>query len=166
MAFKLELDGKIHTLAILARRPHLVVSVDGRRHVIEDAGEAGGGERAFRLDGEMIRTTRVETSDGAIARLAGRSHAVRRIEAAASASSGGGANVVRAPMPGVVITIHKAPGDRVTRGETVITIESMKLQMKLDAPRDGWISEIGVRQGEGFDKDSVLARLLVPAEEG
>ena len=49
-------------------------------------------------------------------------------------------------------------------GETVVTIESMKLQMKLDAPRDGEIAEIAAREGEGFDKDAVLARLAAPAE--
>lgn len=165
MAFKLELDGKAHILSIVARRPHLVVSVDGRRYVIAEAGEAGDGDRGFTLDGKAIRAARAETADGALVRVEGRSFAIRRVDAAAEASASGGAHLVRAPMPGIVIAVHKAPGDSVRRGETVITIESMKLQMKLDAPRDGEISEIGVRPGEGFDKDAVLARLTTPAAE-
>lgn len=166
MAFKLELDGKVHALTIVARRPHLVVSVDGRRHVIADAGEPGDGSRSFTLDGETVQGARAETAHGALVRIAGRNFAIRHVDAADEAAGGGAAHVVRAPMPGIVVAVHKAPGDPVRRGETVITIESMKLQMKLDAPRDGEISEIGVRPGEGFDKDAILAHLAVPAAEG
>lgn len=166
MAFKLELGGQTHALTIVARQPHLVVSIDGRRYTIADAGEAGDGNHLFTLDGEAVRCARAETVDGALVRIAGRSFPIRQVDAAAEASGGGGAHVVRAPMPGIVVAIHKAPGDHVRRGETVITIESMKLQMKLDAPRDGEISEIGVRPGEGFDKDAILARLAAPAAEG
>ncbi len=165
MAFKLELDCKRHSITILARRPHLVVSVDGRRHVVEAIDEAGDGRRTLTIDGEEIDFVRAQTADGALLRLNGRTLAVRRAGAAADASAGGGgANVVRAPMPGTVIVVHKRVGDSVQRGETIVTIESMKLQMKLDAPRDGEIAEIAAREGEGFDKDAVLARLAAPAE--
>ncbi|MCP4565080.1 MAG: acetyl-CoA carboxylase biotin carboxyl carrier protein subunit [Bosea sp.] len=165
MVLKLDLDGTLHHVTILARQPHLVLSVDGRRHVVENLDEAGDGSRSLSLDGEPVAFARAGSADGAIIRLGGRSFALRRRDAAAEASAaGGGANVVRAPMPGTVVVVHKRVGDKVQRGETVVTIESMKLQMKLDAPRDGEIAEIAAREGEGFDKDAVLARLAAPAE--
>ncbi|CAD5253681.1 conserved hypothetical protein [Bosea sp. 62] len=164
MVLKLDLDGTVHHVTILARRPHLVLSVDGRRHVVESLDEAGDGSHRLTVDGEPVAFARAGSADGAIIRLNGRSFALRRLDAAAEASGGGGANVVRAPMPGTVIVVHKRVGDSVQRGETIVTIESMKLQMKLDAPRDGEIAEIAAREGEGFDKDAVLARLAAPAE--
>lgn len=165
MVLKLDLAGTVHHVTILARRPHLVLSVDGRRHVVEGLDEAGDGSRQLTLNGEPIAFVRAGSADGVIVRLDGRSFALHRLDAAAEASAaGGGANVVRAPMPGTVIVIHKRVGDHVQRGETIVTIESMKLQMKLDAPRDGEIAEIAAREGEGFDKDAVLARLAAPAE--
>lgn len=164
MVLKLDLDGTVHHVTILARRPHLVLSVDGRRHVVENLDEAGDGSRSLTLDGEPIAFARAGSADGAIIRLDGRSFALRRRDAAEASAAGGGANVVRAPMPGTVVLVHKRVGDHVQRGETVVTIESMKLQMKLDAPRDGEIAEIAAREGEGFDKDAVLARLAAPAE--
>lgn len=167
MAFRLELDGKPHDVTILARRPHLVIAVDGRRHIVETRDEGGDGRCRLTIDGEESAFARAETVEGALVRLNGRTTPVRRIDAAAEASAaGGGVHLVRAPMPGIVIAIHKAAGDSVERGETVITIESMKLQMKLDAPRNGEIAEIGAREGEGFEKDAVLARLVVPVAEG
>lgn len=164
MVLKLELDGTVHHVTILARRPHLVLAIDGRRYVVQSLDEAGDGHRQLTLDGKPIAFSRAGSVDGAIVRLEGRSFALRRLDAAAEASAGGGANIVRAPMPGTVIAVHKRVGERVARGETVVTIESMKLQMKLDAPRDGEIAELAAREGEGFDKDAVLARLAAPAE--
>lgn len=164
MVLKLDLDGTVHHVTILARRPHLVLSVDGRRHVVQGLDEAGDGSRRLTIDGEPVAFVRAGSADGAIIRLDGRSFALRRRDAAEVSAAGGGANVVRAPMPGTVVLVHKRVGDHVQRGETVVTIESMKLQMKLDAPRDGEIAEIAAREGEGFDKDAVLARLAAPAE--
>lgn len=164
MVLKLDLGGSVHHVTILARRPHLVLSVDGRRHVVQDLDEASDGRRQLTLDGKLIAFARAGSADGAIVRLDGRSFALHRRDAAEASAAGGGANVVRAPMPGTVVMVHKRVGDKVQRGETVVTIESMKLQMKLDAPRDGEIAEIAAREGEGFDKDAVLARLAAPAE--
>ena len=68
-------------------------------------------------------------------------------------------------MPGAVISVHKAVGDRVSRGETIITIESMKLQTALPAPRDGAIAAILRAVGEVFDKDEVIVRLEATARK-
>ena len=45
------------------------------------------------------------------------------------------------------------------RSETIVTIESMKLQTALAAPRDGRIAALLRREGETFDKDEVIVRL-------
>ena len=167
MGFKLNLAGRTHEVTVVARRPHLVLSVDGRRHVVTGSETFGDGRGALTIDGGAIGFVRAETADGVVLKLDGRTLSLRRIDAATEGGgSGGAAHVVRAPMPGLVIAIHKQVGDLVSRGETLLTIESMKLQMKLDAPRDGEIGEIGVREGEGFDKDAILARLVLPVAEG
>ena len=72
---------------------------------------------------------------------------------------------VKAPMPGAVVSVHKAVGDTVKRGETIVTIESMKLQTALVAPRDGVIAELNRKEGESFEKDEVIARLEAAAGE-
>ena len=62
-------------------------------------------------------------------------------------------------MPGAVVSVQKKPGDAVKRGEPIITIESMKLQTALPAPRDGVIASILKSEGETFEKDEVIATL-------
>jgi biotin carboxyl carrier protein len=58
-----------------------------------------------------------------------------------------------------VVSVHKAVGDSVARGETIVTIESMKLQTALIAPRDGVIAELYRKEGESFEKDEMIVRL-------
>ena len=77
MVLKLDLDGTVHHVTILARRPHLVLSVDGRRHVVEGLDEAGDGSRRLTLDGAPVAFARASSADGAIIRLDGRSFALR-----------------------------------------------------------------------------------------
>jgi len=66
---------------------------------------------------------------------------------------------VRAPMPGSVIVVHASAGAVVTRGQTILVIESMKMETALAAPRDGVIADVRVTPGETFDRDALLFSL-------
>ncbi len=69
------------------------------------------------------------------------------------------ATLVQAPMPGLVTKVVKAPGDRVGRGEPVMVIEAMKMEMPLNAPADGTIREILVRAGDQVIAGQDVARI-------
>jgi len=71
---------------------------------------------------------------------------------------------VISPMPGVVISIDVEEGQRVSTGETLILIESMKLQCELRAKGDGIVRRVAVRVGESFERGSVL--IEVDAKQG
>lgn len=64
-----------------------------------------------------------------------------------------------APMPGTVAGIKVAVGDPVSDGQTLIVIESMKMQMNLNAERDGVVAEVCCALGETFERDAVLVKL-------
>ena len=71
--------------------------------------------------------------------------------------SGGGGDTVIAPMPGLVTSISVEVGQAVTSGQTLMTIEAMKMEHALTAPRDGVIKEIPTTTGQQV---SVQARLV------
>ena len=71
--------------------------------------------------------------------------------------SGGGGDTVIAPMPGLVTSISVEVGQAVTSGQTLMTIEAMKMEHALTAPRDGVIKEILTTTGQQV---SVQARLV------
>lgn len=166
MAFKLLLDGKPHEIAIVRRRPHLVVRIDGREHEVAVPGSYAAGPQAVEIGGLQVPFVRAHAGDRQFLRLDGRSFEVKPVDPRTEgAGIGSGHDSVKAPMPGAVISVHKAVGDAVSRGETIVTIESMKLQTALPAPRDGVIAAIRRSLGEVFDKDEVIVTLEPLAQE-
>lgn len=68
--------------------------------------------------------------------------------------------VARAPMPGVVIVTRVSPGQAVSVGTALMTIESMKLETVIRSPQDGIVERIHFKEGESFEQDAVLVTLL------
>ena len=52
------------------------------------------------------------------------------------------ANTLTAPMPGKIIAVNTKAGEAVKAGEPLIVMEAMKMEMTLDAPRDGVVAEV------------------------
>jgi biotin carboxyl carrier protein len=63
---------------------------------------------------------------------------------------------MKAPMPGMVVSIPVEEGQEVASGENLIILESMKMQNELKAPRDGMISRLRVKQGDRVDQHQIL----------
>lgn len=53
-----------------------------------------------------------------------------------------------APMPATVIGVHVAPGDRVSRGQTLVVLEAMKMELPLRASGDGVVRAVHCREGQ------------------
>ena len=66
---------------------------------------------------------------------------------------------VCAHITGTVWKIEKQPGDKVEEGETVVILESMKMEMPVEAPCAGTVAEIKVKEGEAVDEGRVIAVL-------
>ncbi|MCA6108020.1 acetyl-CoA carboxylase biotin carboxyl carrier protein subunit [Bradyrhizobium cenepequi] len=67
--------------------------------------------------------------------------------------------VARAPMPGVVVKTSVSPGQLVSAGAALMTIESMKLETVIRSPQDGVVDRIHFSEGESFERDAVLVML-------
>jgi biotin carboxyl carrier protein len=64
-------------------------------------------------------------------------------------------NVV-APMPGVIINVLVKSGDQVSKGDTLVVQEAMKMQMKLRALEAGVVNQIYTSPGSQVDKGNLL----------
>lgn len=69
---------------------------------------------------------------------------------------GGDSGDLHSPMPGLIVAINVAVGDPVTQGQTVIILESMKMQNELKAPVDGVVHAVHVNAGQTVEKDAPL----------
>lgn len=72
---------------------------------------------------------------------------------------------VLAPMPGLIVEVTAALGGEVAKGETVIILESMKMQNELKSPIDGFVRAIHAAAGQAVEKNQLLVEIKAPAAE-
>jgi biotin carboxyl carrier protein len=68
-------------------------------------------------------------------------------------------NVLKAPMPGLVLQVAVEPGQTVQKGDTLVILEAMKMENVLKASGDGIIKSIYVQKGATIDKGQLLLDL-------
>ena len=140
------------------------VTVDGSVFDIEDA-VFEGDMLSLRLSGQALRwrcrvdAGRVFLHDGdqrwTLARLP-----AFRMDAGEGAHAG---DRVLAPMPGRIVLLRGAEGDRVEAGQELGVMEAMKMELALKAPADGTVVELRVAMGDFVEGDAVLIRLEIEA---
>ena len=82
--------------------------------------------------------------------------------AAPKAAGGAGSIKVEAGAAGKVFKLEKKLGDAVKRGDAVVIIEAMKMEIPVVAPEDGTVASIDVAVGDMIEAGAVLATLNSP----
>lgn len=83
----------------------------------------------------------------------------RRRRVASSTAGPDGTVKLSAPMPGRVVKILAPENTVVNRGDGIIVLEAMKMENELKAPRDGTVTHIAVREGQGVEGGAHLATI-------
>jgi len=86
------------------------------------------------------------------------------LESRGSGAAAAGSGAILAPMPGKVIAVDVAEGDRVAAGQRLMVLEAMKMEHALTAPFDGTVTELSAATGGQVQVEAVLA-VVAPAEE-
>lgn len=113
------------------------------RSVSPGAWELESAGRAFRVEVLDERTARVRQLSG-------------------PAGGGGGAPVLKAPMPGLVVRVAVKDGQAVEAGAPVVIVEAMKMENELRATAAARVSKVRVAAGEAVEKDQVLVEFAPP----
>jgi 3-methylcrotonyl-CoA carboxylase alpha subunit len=143
-------------------QPHQVlqrpngVQVDGHELVVR---ALTAGHFVAQIGQRAAHVHAVAHGDTIHLQLAGRTCVIERLDrtrGAGSAAHAGQAGAT-APMPGVVVSWIAKPGTTVHAGEALLVIESMKLQMTIEAPQTGLLQELPFQPGQTFQRGAVLA---------
>jgi biotin carboxyl carrier protein len=79
--------------------------------------------------------------------------------------SGAGHDSLEAGMPGVVRKILVAPGAAVERGQVLLLLEAMKMEIRVSAPHAGVVERVAVAEGQTVERGQVLVEVVAgPAE--
>jgi acetyl-CoA/propionyl-CoA carboxylase biotin carboxyl carrier protein len=147
-----EADGEVQSVSLAPAPPEPValVRLDGAVHL-----DVAGRSTAFRL---------APAPDvDAAARAAGARHASNAAGAggaggvAGAGPGAGGPVALRAPMPGAIVAIHASLGQAVETGDPIVTLEAMKMEHVVAAPRPGRLAEVHVGPADQVTRGQVLA---------
>lgn len=86
-----------------------------------------------------------------------RTRAIREL-AGASAGPSGPAPLV-APMPGLIVRVHVAPGDTVQAGQGLVVMEAMKMENELRSQAAGRVKTVHATPGAAVEKGALLIEL-------
>ncbi|MBR5376476.1 MAG: acetyl-CoA carboxylase biotin carboxyl carrier protein subunit [Lachnospiraceae bacterium] len=116
------------------------------------------------VNGTTYDVTVEETGSGAAPAAAAAPKAAPKPAAAPApapkpASAGAGSIRVEAGAAGKVFRIEKNVGDAVKKGDAVITIEAMKMEIPVVAPSDGTVASIDCAVGDPCEAGGLLATL-------
>ncbi|HEU0097326.1 MAG TPA: biotin carboxylase N-terminal domain-containing protein [Allosphingosinicella sp.] len=80
---------------------------------------------------------------------------------AAGAAGGGAASdgALLSPMPGRIISVEVRQGDKVAKGQKLLTVEAMKMEHSMSAPFDGVVAELGAQAGAQVNEGTLLVRV-------
>ncbi len=116
------------------------VEHDGRSDIVYLAGPAR--DRWAFWNGRVFRYTEANPPGRSVARP--RAHA---------------AQALTAPMPATVVKVSVAPGSTVKKGDTVIVLEAMKMELPIRAPADATVIAVHCCEGDLVQPDTTLLEL-------
>ena len=119
------------------------VTVNGQKYYVTSEGN----DTTFVIDGEVYI---IDVKDGC-------EEGVVSSSSAAAPSSGG--CEIKAGLPGSIFKVLVNVGDKVKKGQPVIVIEAMKMEIEVAAPEDGVVSSVRVKQGDTIVNNQLLVTL-------
>jgi len=69
------------------------------------------------------------------------------------------AGELTAPMPGQIRALNVSEGDAVTKGQTLLVLEAMKMEIRVQAPFGGMVKKLSVKQGQTVEREQILVEI-------
>lgn len=167
-SFRYVYQGETYTVELERLPDDRWRAIIGERVYIFSTGALGDGGWQLRFDdGNLTAYTAAEGNHRFVS-LGGAQYAldVAEQEGRSRRKAGAGADNARltAQMPGQVRAVQVANGDSVTRGQTLVILEAMKMELRVTAPIDATIQRVHVQPGDVVERDALLVELkAVPA---
>lgn len=87
----------------------------------------------------------------------------RVVGSSGSAAAAGNELSLRAPMPGQVRSVAIKVGQAVAAGQVLLTLDAMKMEIRIQAARAGVVAHLAVGEGDSVERDQLLVELEAEA---
>ena len=169
MIFEFTYNNETYTINLEEKNDHFIVLVGDKQYEL-DAHEVSHGCLSI-LKGDESRRVLVAGAAGAIyIDVGGVKYRFEELKEAAEKAAGSGGmglgtgGKLLMPMPGKVIKVNVSEGDAVEAGQTLVIIESMKMEQNIKTPVAGTVKKVYVKEGLQVDLEETLLE-VEPHEE-
>jgi len=158
-ALLLHSGGTTHEVRFGAVSPEPEVTVQiGADRVRLALTTIAGGDWRLRMGDRHEVLTIVRSDDTVFVQGGGTAHAIGVTSYLSQAATGRQASgQLRTPMMGMILKTHVAVGERVRAGDVVATMESMKMELRINADHDGVVRSLSVQAGQMVERGLVVA---------
>jgi biotin carboxyl carrier protein len=159
MKLDVRINGAMRSVEFDAARREAVI--EGRK-IAADSAEIASGVYSILLDGQSLEVTVEPSGGGLLLRAAGREFQMEIFDprsyrrGRAGSIELEGRQVVTAPMPGKIVRVLSAPGEKVEAGQGLLVIEAMKMQNEIRSPKSGTIERLA-KEGNTVQAGEILA---------
>jgi acetyl/propionyl-CoA carboxylase alpha subunit len=154
--------GEAHTVELIRTADGYLVRHGDQTHDVKIT-QSNEGRIELQIDGKDVSLYMAVQGDDHWVAYNGRAYELRqekqgRRRGSASAVSSEG--VLRAPMPGQIRSINIGVGDEVKKGQSLLVLEAMKMEIRIQSPSDGVIASLPVSEADQVEKDQVLVEVV------
>jgi biotin carboxyl carrier protein len=158
--FSYQVGDEVRTVSVSPREAGYEVRI-GDQVLYVGARLAPNGRLDLELDGRRLRAYVASSGQRRYVSLGGSDWTLqppdpRRAARSEGASAGGS---LTATMPGRVLDVVVEEGDRVQKGDTLVLLEAMKMELRIQAPGDGEIARVHCRAGQVVERGQLLVEL-------
>lgn len=158
---RIEMSGEQYDVTVYGRAPDQLVQIGRTQPQTASLDVKASGDCDIQLGGMQARIRMHIKGETAFIRAFERTFTLKVVNPVEQArlSTGAMSREARAPMPGVVVEVHVTEGERIVKGQLLMTIESMKILTAILAPSEGKVEQIHFSVNAPFEKGAVLVTL-------
>lgn len=148
--YKIKIDGKAFDVAVggVDENGIALVTVNGVTKSVELDPECLGSPKVRTAAVDSVKTPEVFSASAATR------------PAAVAAVEGPSDKAVVSPLPGVILSIKVSVGDKVSAGESVATVEAMKMENDIESEVGGIVKAVHVQKGDSVLEGSKIVTIL------
>jgi biotin carboxyl carrier protein len=137
--YKFTINGNLYKVDVLDTEGNLTkIEVNGTAYNVELIREPP------KLKPVQVPIARIKTGDAGSSSPAGKDGPVVQ---------------VRAPLPGIIVQVLVKSGDEVTKGQSLCTLETMKMENAIKAENPGTVVSVKITPGQTVNQDEVMVEL-------
>jgi acetyl/propionyl-CoA carboxylase alpha subunit len=160
MRYRYQSRGSIEEVLLERHGQGFRATVGGVSYSVEVLSDEPG-ELSLMFDGKPVRLYWATSGDKKWISLDGCSYLLEK-PAPAVGRRGGEKSLegsLRAPMPAQVLAVQVVEGEMVKKGQTLLLLEAMKMEIRLSAPRSGKVVRLLVQAGQTVPRDQTLIEI-------